>query len=163
MLIFGLFKGDMKSPKVPILQEDIDQALYGEYQRGEGSPSTDSDKTARLAASQNSTNPSTSQLSQESQKSDTVRTSGKNASEDSVDAESDYVASPQASQSSTQTLEEQSQKTRSGGPLWRIHYKKPPGTAVVTDGPLSTLTLENDLNLDDYMVRTWRCNLSRSN
>lgn len=155
MLIFGVFKGDKKSPKVPILQEDIDQALYGEFQHGEDSPSTDSDKTARLAAPQNSTNPSTSQLSRGS---DTVRTSGKNASEDSVDVESDYVASPQASQSSTH-LEEQSQKTRSGGPLWQIHYKKPPGTAVVTDGPLSTLTLENDLRLDDDMVKTWRCNL----
>jgi hypothetical protein len=156
LLIFGVFKGDMKSPRAPILQEDIDQVLSGEFQRSEDSPSTDSDKTARLAtAPQDSTNASTSQLSQESQRSDRVQTDRKMASEGSLDAESEHSMaslSSEASQSSTQTLEEQPQNS-SRGPQWHIHYKKPPGTAVVTDGPLSILTLENDLSLDNSMVR----------
>jgi len=151
LLIFGIFKGDMKSPSAPIHQEDIDQALYGDLQRGEDSPSTDSDKTVRLAAAQHS---------QESLESGSIRahTTRRCASEDdSLDVESEHsVASPlpQASQISTQTPEEQSHKTRRG-PQWRIHYKKPPGTSVVTDGPLSPSTLENDLSMDDNMVRRY--------
>ena len=143
----------MKSPRAPIVQEDIDKALYGEFQRSEDSPSTDSHKTARLAfAPKNITVASTSQ---ESHGSDRGRTRN-NASEESLpDAESVASLSPQASQISTQTLEEEPQMS-SGGPPWRIHYKKPPGTSVVTDGPISTLTLENDLGLDDHMVRAWR-------
>lgn len=140
----------MKSPRAPILQEDIAQALYGEFQRGEDSPSTDSDKTARLAALENNTNASTSQLSQEP---DRVGRGRKNALEDSLSAESEHSTTSLSPQSSTQSLEEQSQKS-SEGPPWRIHYKKPPGTSVVTEGPLSVLTLQTDLNLDDYMVRT---------
>lgn len=161
LLIFGVFKGDMKSPIRPssIRQEDIDQALFEEFQP-EDSPSTNTDKTIRLAATQASTNAlaSTSQLSQESGQGSNRARTDRSASVDSLDVKSEHsVASPlsQTSPNSTQTLREQSQKT-CRGPPWRIHFKKPPGTSVVTDGPLSLSTLEKDLSMDDYMVRIGR-------
>lgn len=139
----------MKSPtdRTPIRQEDIDQVLYEEFQRDDDSPSTDSDKTVRLTltAPQSSINISTFQLSQESQGfgSDRAQTNIRNESENSM-------ASPlsQASQFSTKNSEEQPRRGR-----WQLQFKKPPGISVLTDGPIPSSTLENDLSMDDYMVR----------
>ena len=147
LLTFCVFKGDVKSLREHNLQEDIDQALYGEFKGSEGSTSTDSDKTARLAAVAHTS----THASAESQGPDRGGIS-RSSSEDSLDVESEYSsASLEPSQSSTQNLDQRPQKR----PRLLIHSEKPPGSSVVTDGPLTLTTLENDLNLDDYTVRTW--------
>ncbi|KAF8969476.1 hypothetical protein BDZ97DRAFT_246874 [Flammula alnicola] len=162
---------DMSSPrsKGSLTQEEIDQALFDEFHRDDSdssSSSSGSQKTVRLGANSSSPShvqvkpitspgPSTQRSAQLSPLLPASVTSRGNILRDDR-SESEYSSAPSEQLESSQSLiiqalsPRQSPTSSRGSPeTWRIHFKKPPGTSIIQEGPITLTRLQNSLNLDD--------------
>jgi len=147
----------MSSPRSngSLTEEEINRALYDEFQQNidrdgdddSESASSDGDRTVRgqVVLSPSYKGPH----------SPSSRSNSEFGSEGRPPryATSRYGSSP-GSRSLLQLVSQQQQSpaSRSSPDTWRIHFKKPPGSSVVLEGPITWIRLESLLKLDDEKV-----------
>lgn len=144
----------MSSPRSndSLTEEEINRALYDESHHNVDSESGSSD-SGRTVRGQVVLSPSYKGLGSISS-----RSNFESASEGGHPGYSTFRSgSSVKSGSSWSPLQVVSQQqnpasTRSSPDTWRIHFKKPPGTSVVLEGPITWERLESSLKLDDEKV-----------
>ncbi|KAF8165506.1 hypothetical protein B0H34DRAFT_241816 [Crassisporium funariophilum] len=149
-------RGDLSPRAVrssSIKQEDIDQALFDEFLRDEDSPSTDSDKTVRLAPVTPGSPRGTPQpLSPWSNR------SGARSITSSKSPKSEHSIIPEPLQASVSSMEVYPNQARGGNGSpsqpWHIQFKKAPGCSVLTEGPFPWSDLQRFLGMAEDMMES---------
>jgi len=149
-------RGDMSSPRSngSLTEEEINRALYDELQqdinRDGDSASSDGERTVR---GQVVLSPS-----YKAPYSVSSRSNSEFGSEPPKYATSRCGSSPrsESSRSLLQLVSQQKQSptSRSSPDTWQIHSKKPPGSSVVLEGPITWIRLESSLKLDDEKMNS---------
>jgi hypothetical protein len=149
----------MSSPRSndSLTEEEINRALYDEFHHDVVSESASSD-SGRTVRGQVVLSPSYKGLGSISSRSNfEFGSEGEHPGYSSSKSGSSKSGSSAKSESSGLLLQMVSQQqnpasTRSSPDTWRIHFKKPPGSSVVLEGPITWERLESSLKLDDEKV-----------
>jgi hypothetical protein len=144
----------MSSPRSndSLTEEEIHRALYDEFHHDivSESASSDSERTVR---GQVVLSPSYRGLGSISSHSN-FEFGSEGEHPGYPTSKSGSSAKSESSQLSSQVVLQRQNpgSTRSSPDTWRIHFKKPPGSSVVLEGPITWERLESSLKLDDEKV-----------
>jgi hypothetical protein len=144
----------MSSPRSndSLTEEEINRALYDEFHHDVDSESASSD-SGRTVRGQVVLSPSNRGLGSISSRSNfEFGSEGEHLGYST--SRSGSSAKSESSRLLLQVVSQQQNpaSTRSSPDTWRIHFKKPPGTSVVLEGPITWERLESSLKLDDEKV-----------
>ena len=139
-----------------ITQEEIEQALYDDFRREDkSSSSSSSDRTVGptgQSSSESGFNTPKTFLSASGSLSPALSTGGSVV----ISAKSPIATTPSSNSSNLIRLSPHahvSSSTKNSPDFMAIHFKKPPGSASICEGPISWDKLQRSLHLQDDAVR----------
>lgn len=152
-------RGDMSSPRSndPLTEDEINQVLFDEFHHDVDSESGSSD-SGRTVRGQMVLSPSYKGLGSISSRSNfEVGSEGESERPGYYTPKYGSSARSESSRLSSQVVPQQQQNpasTRNSPDTWRIHFRKPPGSSVVLEGPITWERLESSLKLDDEKMNS---------